>query len=703
MPEFISLKPKGLPKEFTWEAWGETPYITVEEKEDRIEINYIFPGFIASDREREVEGKPQAFKQVSISGAGFVELGGRPMLPRLGRFVRITPGCAYKFGVTTGKPVIIDDILIIPAQEMAAAAAPEYDHEAYQSDALYPAELVEVGEPQNLDGRKALPVYVCPLQYNAAKRRLIGYGNITVTFRLSPSKELAADWDEFSLCGPPIDLEGFGNLVLNPVWWRGEDYELVGPVGPGQQGIYLGPELLIIYDKALQEAAGQLANWKNNKGLATETVSISEVGNSPPEIKAYIRAKRGAYLSILRYVLLLGDVNAIRTEERHGVVTDHYYYTKTDPAGSSDCLLPWVSGGRIPVKSPRSARSVVDKIINYERNPPENSDYYKRMTFASYFQDESPQDHRADNCYLQTMEEIRDHLDALGFAVERVYVPKEPQPKEYMDMTRVQEDVVAAMMREVDATEKLRDATNESRLIIAHRGPGDESGWVHPPFTTDHVSDLKEELQSIFFSISDRTGRFNLPDRNCFAELLLKHWGSANSTVAPTGDSTTRHGDSLIKALFDALWPGLVRIPPPGRVAYRVKYNRLGDVLNYAKAYLLLMHGENSVVKRHLEIYHVLGDPTLQVYTEPPRSLAVHCLINRGTLYIALETVPAGARLAICHRNAIVMRCRISTNLMSLPLSSLHLGHPLPPPLGDYLLICVSAPGYRYSQTRVDL
>ena len=65
---------------------------------------------------------------------------------------------------------------------------------------------------------------------------------------------------------------------------------------------------------------------------------------------------------------------------------------------------------------------MVDQIIAYERRPPRERAYYDKMSFAAYFQGNGT----ASRAYMKTMEGIRDHLDGLGFDVERIYTSTTP-------------------------------------------------------------------------------------------------------------------------------------------------------------------------------------------------------------------------------------------------------------------------------------
>jgi hypothetical protein len=709
MSEYMSLSPSGLPEEFDVEMHSEKPLVSLEEGKDSIEINYIFPGFTVGDNEQQVDDETLPFKEVGFTGSGFVSESGKPLLPSFGRFVQIPPGCDYTVVTQKNKPVKFNNILITPAQELATDQADkagefEYDADAYEKDSFYPANIVEVSGPQLLDGYHVLLVHVRPLQYNPAKRQLIGYSNIKVTIKLS-SKETDVTDDklsaEFPLTDPSMSREGFGNLVLNP---RRRIEERI-PVRPFPGEIVLrprGPEFLIIYDNKLKSAADLLATWKNRRGLITETVSIDTVGNTAAKIKKYIRDRRKFILSRLRYVLLFGDVTAIVTEEWDGNTTDHYYYTKDDPAaGSNDCIIPWVSGGRIPVNTLEDAKGVVSQIIKYERTPPCDPDYYHRMTFAAYFQDDWPQDGRADRAYMKTMEGIRDHMTSIGFAVERAYVSNNPNPQFYKDGTAVTADVRNAIVAGDDATDMLISETSQGQLLIGHRDHGSEAGWAHPSFGIDHLDSILNAYPSIFYSINCLTGRFVNDPQNSFAEAILVMNGGPPSLIAATELSGTWRNDSLMKGLFDALWPGLINTFPGTTASYAVRHKRLGDILNYAKSYLLVAHGTNSGVKSHFEMYHVIGDPTLQLWSEEPQPIKLRAFIRGDSLHIHVNPAPAEGMVTIWYLGKLVKRVDISSTRLSIQVGELRLTPPRLPALRRFVEICVAAPGHRYVQTRV--
>lgn len=707
MNEFISLNASDLSDSFEAEVHGEKPLVTIEEEKDRINISYIFPGFSISDDDQKVRGKLMPFKEVGISGTGFISEGGKPLLPSFGRFVQIPPGCDFEVDIKKNEPEEFEDVLITPAQEAATDSSNgefEFDKKAYSKDKLYPENIVDVSGPYDMDGYKVLSVHVRPLQYSPFKKLLLGFSNITVTINLLPTEVDRAEMDEYPFTDPTTNREGFGNLILNPRRRISERITITRlprvllPLKPR------GPEFIIIYDENLKIPAQKLAKWKNTRGLITETISINNVGNTVGKIKKYIRDRRKFFLSRLRYVLLFGDVGSIVTEETAGNTTDYYYYTKRDPSNASECLLPWVSGGRIPVVTKQEGINVVEQIIRYERRPPCDSEYYARMTFAAYFQDDSPQDGKANRAYMKTMEGIRNHMVTQGFDVDRVYVSNNPNPVLYKDGTAVSQEVKDAIVDATTATNMIISDTSEGQLTIGHRDHGNRSGWSHPSFQINHLKGILSQYQTIFYSINCLTGKFDANPMDCFAETIMALNGGPPSLIAATELSGTWRNDSLMKALFDAMWPGIISTFPGTTASYSVKYNRLGDILNYAKSYLLVAHGSNTGVKGHFEIYHVIGDPTLQLWAEEPISVKLSARIISNILYINVSACPQGSILTLWYRNNLLKRIELSSTRVTIPLRDLSvmtLPASLPIAMRRSFFVCFSAPGCRFTQTRL--
>jgi hypothetical protein len=285
----------------------------------------------------------------------------------------------------------------------------------------------------------------------------------------------------------------------------------------------------------------------------------------------------------------------------------------------------------------------------------------------------------------------------LGFNVERVYstTPGAPTPSLYHDGSPVPADVAAAMTSLATATNTLITKTTEGQLILGHRDHGSPQGWWRPPFENQHLSSVTGNEPSLFYSLNCQTGRWDQsPTTSSFAEELLSMDGAAPSLIAATRDSHTWLNNDLMRALFDGTWGGVLPTFPSGSASYPIRHNRLGDLLNYAKAYLPVgMSGSNAHIKDHFEIYHIVGDPTLEIWRAAPRRVTLKAWLMDQYLHIQLYRTINDSVITIWQGNQMLRRLTPASTTLSIKL-----------PEGSEqkrLKVCFWAPGYRFREITV--
>ena len=735
MREFKALSAANLPEGFDAELHTEEPIVEVKETPGNITINYAFPGFYLVDDEQEIDGEKAEFKQLHIKSTGSFGGSGKPQLPSFGRYVQIPANADYQLTVKKSRPIEFGDVVVAPAQTTISDNPNqkhelEFDKDFYLKDVQYPEDVVMVTGPHVIDDRPVLLVNVTPLQYNPAKKKVVGFSNISVSLELKERKGDAAR----SVSDSPKDDEALGNLLLNP----GQRIsQKMGFAIPQLTIRAVGPELLVIYAKVFERAAQKLAAWKNHRGLLTEIACIDTVGNSVTQLKNYIRGRRGLRFARLRYVLLIGDGDMIVTQSTlnnggplnclYGVsyrpdmktATDYYYSTQfdqdnPDPAHPNQVLFyPWLSIGRIPVRPdiegpPASgdsqAQSVVDQIIAYEKTPPADPDFYKRMTFAAFFQGTNHKDTRG---YLTTIEGIRANMESLGYTTDRVYVTNDTASQlYYQDGSPIPAGVVSAIVSDSTATQMLIAATTEGQLFFGHRDHGNWDGWVHPSFRNSSLDQVTGDMPSVFYSINCETAGFDYNEpTECFAEKNLRMRGTAPSLIGATRDSGTYMNNDLIRGIFDATFGGVIPTFPGGNASYRVNNSRLGDILNYAKSYLPIVNpGNDAGVKDEWEIYHVIGDPTLEMWTALPRVIGMTAKIVQRNLDIQLSACPRGTVITLWFGDKLLKRLEPACTHITVPLAGLTpIALPKPPLLKPYVEVCLWAPGNRFTGVRVPI
>ena len=180
--------------------------------------------------------------------------------------------------------------------------------------------------------------------------------------------------------------------------------------GVGQGGSYL-----VIYAPIFSEAVAPLIEWKTLKGYDVRTASTAEIGSTIDAIKSYIQNAYDTWDSPPEYVLLAGDVNEIPTYNFYSNPSDQPYVQLEGEDWIMDAMI-----GRLPVENVNEARTLVNKIINYERYPNLASDTWqtRSLMVAGIFGSDTP-GYTVDFC--------AEMLESIGFQeADEVKCPPTP-------------------------------------------------------------------------------------------------------------------------------------------------------------------------------------------------------------------------------------------------------------------------------------
>ncbi len=150
-------------------------------------------------------------------------------------------------------------------------------------------------------------------------------------------------------------------------------------------------EYLIITHARFYDTALQLLEYRRNQGLAAEMVTVQNIYDefnygikSPLAIKDFLRYAFFNWQRTprLKYVLFLGDSNfdyKSKSQTSPDYVPTFFYQTQEFGAAATDFPYALISGddivpdlfvGRIPANTNSDVNNVVEKIIQYEQNPP---------------------------------------------------------------------------------------------------------------------------------------------------------------------------------------------------------------------------------------------------------------------------------------------------------------------------------------------
>lgn len=600
---------------------------------------------------------------------------GLPDVPMTRRMLAVPHGATVKLvglTVVNGDSYLVD---LWPAQEPAVdlplsqeeedELPPETfqdppfvkDAKAYSTDALFPPEIITIESMGQMRDVELVQLNIAGGQYNPATKMLQLFKSVKfeVVFEGGEGGFLPEE-----IVKNPFErsFDGIYAQVLN----HRALFEHVFK-GPIAQPVCLGYEYVIITHPDFRPAADALRDWKNSRGLSTvvrETgANAGAAGTTAAQIRNTIRHYYNTCLVRPSYVLLLGDAEFIPPFYRMTMYNDNAG-TDLDYSLMNDAdIMPDLAYGRIPVDTLADAQIVINKIINYEKVPPAQASFYSNVTVASYFQCCRPdvaQDGTASRSFVETAELIRNGLMNRGYTVERVYrtdtsyhnnpneasfyntATRSAVPNRYYNGALLPADLRASSGYAWDGnSNNVVNAFNAGRFLMLHRGHGGPRGWGSPSFGMNNLASLtNSNLTPVVYSINCASGLFDNETLNpaqqdwnynttvngvYWAERLLRMEGGAVGIIGDTRNSPTWANSALARGLFDATFPNVV--PNYGS---NVSYRRLGDILNYGKAYMVSQVGaaqtagsvSQNQANTNLILYHVFGDPSMKMWTSYP-------------------------------------------------------------------------------------
>jgi len=447
--------------------------------------------------------------------------------------------------------------------------APVLDFSIIESETLFTDDIkgigsapILIGMPNNLNGYNLYPIIIKPVFKN---------DKMAIYCR---KIQLNLEFDRYSSIKiSPCLGSVYKNLILN--------YEYNPEAKP--QG------LLIITPNSFYNAVLPLADWKEKKGWKVTVARLSETGSSNTAIKNYISNAYHGWNPPPEYVLLIGDKDSLPAFviPFSPNLTDHPYTTVDGNDFFSDLLV-----GRLSVSNVNELNTVVAKILGYEKDPyTAETEWFKRglMVGANY--------PSGMTTPIPTKRWIREMVLNHWFTqVDTVYYP--PTSSGQVPIT---------------------NSVNQGVTFINYRGGiASWNGWDFPSFYNADVGGLSNGWKlPVITSIVCNSGNFNA---NCFGETWLRAGSPATpkGAVAFFGATPPTTHSRWNNCLDNGIYWGLIEdsIYYLGPMTYRGK---MEVYLNFP-----LEPEPDSGSEFYFNAYNLLGDPSLEVWTDVPQNFIVN-------------------------------------------------------------------------------
>jgi len=606
---------------------------------ESVEIEYTFPG--ATVTFRKVNNTEYCFFHIE----GFNKMGkpGQPALPMHNDLIAIPENADAEVIILETEFIEYSGYLVHPALQPAldTEGAPEpvfeIDKKIYRSNHLFPDNIADIVETQKIRGTSVAVIQIRPIQLNPVKQTIRVYSKIKYRIEFKGTNKT---FDNIGINNSAHFTEIYSRALMNgkniPKGVKG-----FNPDDPSKNYI------IITQDDYL-EAADSLANWKRQIGISVEVVSRS----SWIENEIFIDIAQRYYSWIPRpdFFLIIGDHQDVPAVMVGDYPTDLYYACMD---GSAD-YFPDMAHGRISVSSSSEAMDVVMKIINYERSPVIDPDFYSTAVVCAQFQDDDTNGY-ADRRFTHTAENVRDYLLGQSYDVNRIYYtdsdasPTNFNDGYYSNGEPIPTELLRPAFKWSGGPQPIINSIDSGKFVVLHRDHGyvGGTGWAHPYFTKPYIDNLNNGNKTpVVFSINCHTGEFSLPE--CFGEKLLrKASGGAVGVFAASYASYSGYNDALTAGFFDAIWPDPGLIPEFGsggvsnpNISQHSPILAMGDVMNFGLLRMVeTWDGSGNRNRYQYELFHYFGDPAMKMYTQAPVAItADHAdTISVGSAYLTIS------------------------------------------------------------------
>jgi hypothetical protein len=579
-----------------------------------------------------------SFYRLNIPGHTLSSIAGKPELPVLSHIITIPDNHSYQVKITDIKSTKIKpsgkkiEGLLYPAQESETKKVQKekpvfvIDKSVYGRKGLIPGDTVIIEPLGTMRNKKLSNLIISPVRYNPRSNvlEIITSMKIDIIFFPEgsvPTKSATSESQVFN--------ETLAKGVLNY-----DESDFI--TGYSDQPV----RMIILTDTTFLKHLEPFFRWKTQKGFKLEILTRGSkyAGTTYTELKNTLNNIYNASSEDSpppEYLMIIGDVDKIPYYGT-GNITDMYY---GEFDGNGD-YIPEMFIGRIPVRDTTELKSVITKLIQYEKFEfADTNKYYTRaLVVAGY-----------DETYGS-------HINRqLKYAVSNYLT----------ESNNIQQSHFYYYKRPNDQLTSLLNATRDSILqktfsgtsFINYSGHGDASGWLHLNININDTSLLSNRnMYPFIISNACRTSQFNLS--TAFGNnMLLANKKGAIGFIGCSHDSywdedlfwSTGLGSTTTDPTYENTGLGAYdRLFHTNNEPAADWYTTMGQIV-YA-GNLAVSASTSSRKKYYWETYNLVGDPSIVPRIGQPQSFSVSIpdTLPNGMKSLALDIDPF-AYVAVSH------------------------------------------------------
>ena len=649
---------------------------------------------------------------------------GLPNLPFENHYIAVPSDAKVNVKVKENGSQTFNSIDLLPAAEVIlnnAAEQPKLrkDMSVFGKDANFPSENVTIAQATQIRGLDVVMLNITPFRYNPVKKTLevIYDMDIEISFEGGNGQFGDARYRNPAWDGILRDLVINSNMLPEAHY-----YERLNEAIQNREE---GCEYLIITldDSAFIAWADTLKQFRTKQGILTKVVTTADCGsNEPEDIRNYILNAYESWDIPPAAVLLFGG-NQIADSD-FGLKPfifnspedwyEVYNYPTDNPfADMNGDSIPDMAISRILAYDASDCQQQVEKLINYELDPPTDPHYYDHPVISSGYQKEKwfTISSQCFNNFVSNR--LGKHPSNLYH--KYYYEDGDPTPPDSIWSVAPNTDAVLDYFgpngtnyipvsigilndwQDMYDIQPLVDAMSEGSFLTFYRDHSSTDIWCCPWLKLKHLSLIKNEKPTFLFSIgclnNDYWDNWSCP--KCLSEAFLEAKTGAIGVIGANNITYSQYNDLITWGMFDYLWPDYM--PTLGSqteadFAYP-SYSLVAGKL-FLRHQTFLPYTTNTVkVEKTLNLFSYLGETYLSLFTEMPQPLAIDAPIFHANdqwqyTFIAEE----GATVCLSNKNGIIAVARATGELQSLTLPQMEIGE-------QFFLTATKKNLFRYEQT----
>lgn len=557
---------------------------------------------------------------------------GKPELPVLSRLISVPEGIDYRIRISEVKTRRLHPSakkirgILYPAQESETKSATQrkrqfiIDRALYSSKSLIPSDTVSIVALGKSRNNNLANIVIVPVRYNPRTNSL----EVITSMKIEITNIVPAGADpKSSSSESALFAESFDKSVLN--------YN-PGEVIPGYSDRPV--KMVIVTDTTFKKHLAPFILWKTQKGFEMQVLYRGKnyAGETYTEIKNTLSNIYMSSSPSPEYLLIIGDTKRIPYYGT-GNVTDMYY---GEFDGNGD-YIPDMFIGRLPVADTNELKSVINKIIRYEKFEfADTNSFHSRALVTAGYDDQfgnimNGQVYYALNNYINSSGKLKEY---------HFYHPE---------------------TKENTVEDSIKKLINKGLSFINYTGHGDESGWLDPYIRTSDVGLLKNKnMYPLVISNACLTSKYS--SINSFGSKMVV--AEDKGAIGFIGGSADTYWD---EDFYWAAGPGPISSEPTysgtGLGAYDRLFHTHGESpSDWYFTMGQIIHAGNMAVsassspkkKYYWEVYNLMGDPSVIPIIGKPDTFTIQLpdTLPNGMKSLRLTAEPF-SYVAVSHFNTL--------------------------------------------------